>query len=92
MVTVITSTVNLWKSYMWTADKDVNMKAIFAVIMFTTWAVLKIRREKNLGLYANWTNDLCDTGEVLYQGVDHYVGSEKTREVIHHFTGYPVQP
>lgn len=30
--------------------------------------------------------------EVLYQGVDHYVGSEKTREVIHRFTGYPVQP
>ena len=30
--------------------------------------------------------------EVLYQGVDHYVGSEKTREVMHHFTGYPVQP
>ena len=24
--------VNIWKSYIWTADKDVNMKAIFAVI------------------------------------------------------------
>ena len=24
--------VNIWKSYIWTADKDVNMKAIFAVM------------------------------------------------------------
>ena len=23
--------VNVWKSYIWTADKDVNMKVIFAV-------------------------------------------------------------
>ena len=30
------------KSCMWTADKNVNMKAIFAV-MNTTWAVVKIR-------------------------------------------------
>ena len=35
----------LWKSYMWTADKDMNIKVIFAV-MNTTWAVLKIRPEK----------------------------------------------
>ena len=24
--------VNIWKSYIWTADNDVNMKAIFAVM------------------------------------------------------------
>ena len=37
--------MNTWKSYMWTADEDVNMKAIFAV-MNTTRAVVKIRPEK----------------------------------------------
>ena len=24
--------VNIWKSYIWTADKDMNMKAIFVVM------------------------------------------------------------
>ena len=38
-------TVNIWKSYVWTADKDVNIKAIF-VLMNTTCAVMKIRPEK----------------------------------------------
>ena len=28
-------TVNIWKSYAWTADKEVNMKAIFAVMNTT---------------------------------------------------------
>ena len=53
---------------MWTADKDVNMKAIFAV-MNTTWAVVKIRPKKytNSGLYGIWTYDFGDTGTVLYQ-------------------------
>ena len=51
---------------MWTADKEVNMKAIFAV-MNTTWAVVKIRLEKNSDVYGIWTHDLCDTGAVLYQ-------------------------
>ena len=27
--------VNIWKSYIWTADKDVNMKAIFAIMNTT---------------------------------------------------------
>ena len=38
--------MNVWKSFMWTADKEVN----FAV-MNTTWAVVKIRPEKISGLY-----------------------------------------
>ena len=59
-------TLNIWKSIKWTADKEVNAKAIFAV-MNTTWAVMEIRPEKNSGLYGIWTHDLCDTGEVLYQ-------------------------
>ena len=57
--------VNLWKTHMWTADKDVNMKAIFTA-MNTTWAVVKIRPEKNSDLYGIWTHDLCDTSAVLY--------------------------
>ena len=48
--------MNVWKSYILTVDKDVNMKAIFAV-MNTTWAVAKIGREKNSGLYGIWTHD-----------------------------------
>ena len=59
-------TLNIWKSIKWTADKEVNAKAIFAE-MNTTWAVMEIRPEKNSGLYGIWTHDLCDTGEVLYQ-------------------------
>ena len=43
-----------------------NVEAIFAV-MNTTWAVVKIRPEKNSGLYKIWTHDLCDTSAVLYQ-------------------------
>ena len=35
------------------------MKAIFAVV--------KIRLEKNSGLYEIWTHDLYDTGALLYQ-------------------------
>ena len=53
-------TVKMWKSYMWTPDKDVNMRAIFAV-MYTTEAVMK----KNSGLYGIWTHELCNTGAVL---------------------------
>ena len=38
-------------------------KVILAV-MCTTKAVVKIRPEKNSGLYGIWTHDLCDTGAV----------------------------
>ena len=55
-------TVNIWKSYIWTADKDVNMKAIFS-LMNTTWAVVKIRPEKNSGQYGIWTHvHYCEDG------------------------------
>ena len=59
----------LWtckKTYRWTADKDVNTKAILA-LMITTWSEVKISPEKNSGLCGIWTHDLCDTGEVLCQ-------------------------
>ena len=42
------------------------MKAIFAVIN-TTSTVVKIRPEKDSGLYEILTHDLCDTSVVLYQ-------------------------
>ena len=69
---------------MWTADKNMNMKATFAV-MNTTWAAVKTGPVKNIvGLYGIWTHDLCDTGAVLYQeteltcqlGAGLYVGSK----------------
>ena len=41
------------------------MKAIFAELN-TTWAVVKLRPEKNSGLYRIWTHDPRDTGAVLY--------------------------
>ena len=43
-----------------TAVKEINLKAIFA-LMNTNQAVVKIRPEKNSGLYGIWTHDLCDT-------------------------------
>ena len=49
---------------MWTVDKDMNMKAIFAV-MNTTQAVVKIRPKKNLGLYVIWTYDQYNDQENL---------------------------
>ena len=57
--------VNIWKSYMWTVDKEMNMEAIFTVIN-TAWAVVEIRLKK-IQAVRIWTNDLCDTGEALYQ-------------------------
>ena len=42
------------------------MKVIFA-FMNNTLAVVKIRPEKNSGLYGIWIQDLCNTNAVLYQ-------------------------
>ena len=70
---------------MWTADEDVNMKAIFA-IMNTTWAVMKIRPEKKF-----WPVRDLNPWPVQYRRIalpieltsqleleaGHYVGSEK---------------
>ena len=46
--------------------------------MNTTWAVVKIRPEKNSGLYGIWTYDHCDTRElvimlVLYKSVKWWI-------------------
>ena len=57
-------TVEIWKSFMWTAGKDVNMKAIFAV-MKTAWAVVKIRPKK-IQACTGFEHDLCNTGRALH--------------------------
>ena len=44
---------------MWTVGKEMNMEAIISV--------MKIRPEKNPGLYRILTDDLCNTGAVHYQ-------------------------
>ena len=43
-----------------------NMKAMFAV-MNTSKAEVKIRPEKNSGLYGIWIHGLCNTSAVFYQ-------------------------
>ena len=35
--------------------------------MYATFAVVKLKPEKNSGLYRIQTLDLCDTGAALYQ-------------------------
>ena len=49
---------NIWKSYIWTADKDVNESDPCSNVHY-------------LGSSENkawiWTHDLCDTGAALYQ-------------------------
>ena len=42
-----------------------NLWLIIAV-MHTTWAVVELKPEKNSGLNGIWTQDLFDTGAVLY--------------------------
>ena len=57
--------MSLWISNFLNISAFVNMKVIFAVIN-TTWAVVKIRPEKNSGLYGIWTHDLCNTAAVFH--------------------------
>jgi len=52
-------------SYIWTAEKDMNLLLIIAVI-HKTWAVVKWKPEKNSGLNGIQTHDHCDTGAMLY--------------------------
>ena len=65
--------VSIWKSYIWTTDKDVNMKEIFAV-MNTTRAVVKMRPEKKFrpvwnffsGPYFNYSSSSVHNCEDLF--------------------------
>jgi len=40
---------------------------LVVVVMHTTWAVVKLKPEKNSGLNRIWSHDLWDTGALLYQ-------------------------
>ena len=51
---------NIWKSYIWTADKDRNESDPRSENK--AW-----KKKKKSGLYGIWIHDLCDTGAALYQ-------------------------
>ena len=61
---------------------NLNMKAIF-VVMYTTWAVEKIRPEKNLGLYGisrevmNYFTGFFGTNIVINSLVEHFTSITK---------------
>ena len=59
------SVKNIWKSYIWTADKDVNESDPHSDVHYLGSSENKAW--KNSGLYGIWTHDLCDTGAALYQ-------------------------
>ena len=56
---------NIWKSYIWTADKDMNESDPRSNVHYLGSSENKAW--KNSGLYGIWTHDLCDTGAALYQ-------------------------
>ena len=58
---------NIWKSYIRTADKDVNESEPCSNVHYLGRSENKAWKKKNSGLYGIWTHDLCDTGAVLYQ-------------------------
>ena len=60
--------MNIWNSYMWTAEWRIIWKKIIAVNFFTQ--LLQLRKEsleKIQALYGIQTLDLYDTGAALYQ-------------------------
>ena len=58
--------MNIWKSYLWTAEWRITRMKIIAV-EYATFAVAKRKPEKKSGLYGIRTLDLCDTDAALYQ-------------------------
>ena len=56
--------MNIWKTFMCNADKDVSMKAIFAV-MSSTWPTVKIRPKKKKKFRPVWDLNPGDTGAVF---------------------------
>ena len=67
---------NIWKSYIWTADKEVSESDPCSNVHYLGSSENKAW--KNSGLYGIWTHDLCDTGAELTSqlGADHDVGSK----------------
>ena len=56
---------NIWKSYIWTADKDMNESDPRSNVHYLGSSENKAW--KNSGLYGIWTHDLCDTGAPVSQ-------------------------
>ena len=52
---------NIWKSYIWTADEDVNESDPRSNVHYLGSS------ENKAWKYGIWTHDLCDTGAALYQ-------------------------
>ena len=50
---------NIWKSYIWTADKDMNESDPRSDVHYLGSSENKA--------WKIWTHDLCDTGAALYQ-------------------------
>ena len=57
---------NIWKSYIWTANKDVNESDPRSNVDYLSSTENKAWK-KNSGLYMIWTHDLCNTSAALYQ-------------------------
>ena len=56
---------NIWESYIWIADKDMNESDPRSNVHYLGSSENKAW--KNSGLYGIWTHDLCDTGAALHQ-------------------------
>ena len=71
------------RSYIWAAEKDMNVWLIIA-ITHTTYAVVKLKAKKNSGLNGIRTYDLCDQCSALltelssHLGASHIVSSQYT--------------
>ena len=57
---------NIWKSYIWTANKDMNESDPRSNVDYLSSTENKAWK-KNSGLYTIWTHDLCNTSAALYQ-------------------------
>ena len=53
---------NIWRSYIWTADKDMNESDLRSDVHYLGSSENKAWKKKKSGLYGIWTHDLCDTG------------------------------
>ena len=60
------SVKNIWKSYIWTADKDTNESDLRSDVHYLGSSENKAWK-KISGLYGIWTHDLCDTGAAVSQ-------------------------
>ena len=57
---------NIWRSHIWTADKDMNESDLRSDVHYLGSSENKAWK-KNSGLYGIWTHDLCDTAACQYR-------------------------